>query len=193
MRAEGIKRTALCLHALCSDDRQWILLRLGNEPRREITDCLVELQRLGIPADPSLVREATTPKEPGAGEAISCETASGWSLLDRVDGLHAQVLIAVLAAEPDALVAMLVGLHPWAWRKKFFDCLAPERRVRIELLQTDLPVAAALSEAIMSALLRRAATLPIGVCSVSPVPNVRRDTTGIGGLVWWDRVRAWLD
>lgn len=192
MRAEAVRRAALHLHALGHGDRQWILAQLDDDQRREITACLAELRHLGIPADPSLVREAASPREPAA-QSLQQTTAIGQALVDRIDRLPVPALVAALAAEPDAVVAALVGLHPWSWRTDFLDFLDPDSRLRIESAQGDLPVAAALGDALMAALLQRTASASIGECPTSTSPGDQERPAVVDVSCWWRKVRSWLD
>lgn len=194
MNTEGIKHAALCLHSLGREDRQWLLAQLDDGQRQVIETCLAELRTLGIPAEPSLIREAAG--QPAADHAESSRLTSAQAEPDRfsrVDRLPASALFSVLAAEPDATVAALVWLHPWSWRPALLDILGPDRRARIEAARGNRPLPRAFGEAMLTVLLEQAGNkageLPgVSLARLDPAEGLATVTARL-----WHRVRTWLD
>ena len=69
--------------------------------------------------------------------------------------VSAATAFAVLAREPDWLIALLLRLRPWPWRETFLRLLGTEWRMRV---QASLPAAEArpkVVQALLAALERR--------------------------------------
>ena len=101
-----------------------------------------ELRGLGFAPGASLVRELVASRPAAeaapAGVAVSAATA-----------------FAVLAREPDWLIALLLRLRPWPWREPLLRLLGTEWRMRV---QESLPAAEArpkVAQALLAALERR--------------------------------------
>jgi hypothetical protein len=139
---DGYRKAALVLSSLAGADRDWILGRLQAEEQAELRGLLQELRSLGFAPGASLVKElvlsrpAAEPAPPGV--TVSAATA-----------------FAVLAREPDWLIALLLRLRPWPWRESFLRLLGTEWRMRV---QESLPAAEArpkVVQALLAALERR--------------------------------------
>jgi hypothetical protein len=120
------RESALLLHGLSQADQRWILSQLDPANARVLRTHLRELRDLGIPADPALAPSGAPTRAPqGSGaDAARLERASAASLQ------------LALADEPAWLVAQLLALRAWPWRKAFLDGSSPERRAAIEAAGT---------------------------------------------------------
>lgn len=157
---QGLRRTALLLHALSAADREWLLGRLGEPERRALRALQAELIELGIPAERSLVDEvlggAERPSVAGdesPGRAGSALARAGAAEVGRV-----------IDGEPPLVVAHLLSAGDWAWRAELLARMGGVARVQIEshLARLSAPRAeassaegAALREAIVAAVERR--------------------------------------
>jgi hypothetical protein len=116
--SDGYRRAALMLSSLGNADRDWILGRLQAEEQTELRVLLEELRGLGLAPSASLVKELALSRpaaEPApASVAVSAATA-----------------FAVLAREPDWLIALVLRLRPWPWRESFLRLLGTEWRMRV--------------------------------------------------------------
>lgn len=130
-----VRRSALLLHSLCREDREWILARLPDADGAALTGLLAELQALGIPADPGLIDSALhapdAPQDLGAADVSDVpdmpdadRAAAGrhrestpMELLGNLSDVQQSALIACLQDEPRGVAAVLLALQPWPWRQ----------------------------------------------------------------------------
>ena len=111
------REAALCLHGLSAVDRDWLLHQLPDEHRRTLNALLLELNSLGIPADPSFSREFASPESKNEGLSLFADN------IRIVDNVSAEDICSLLRNEPDALVALIFGMHSWSWEaavRKYF-------------------------------------------------------------------------
>jgi hypothetical protein len=143
------RRAALLVHAMAAPDRAWLLQRLPASQRAAVLRLLEELDALGVPSQPDLVREVC-----GATQAPPCNAPRALHEMDTRAVLH------VLAAEPDALIAALLRAREDPWSQHLLSSLG-DRRVRIERLMhtADGARAPALVAALEEGLARCAAGL----------------------------------
>ena len=93
---------ALTLHALRVEDRAWVLERVDSTQRAELEGLLRELQTLGIPSDPDLVRAALQPAPqtvapPIPMDALRIEDAVLVRILSNESGVFAARALSLLS------------------------------------------------------------------------------------------------
>jgi hypothetical protein len=144
----GSRRCALALHALHPHDREWMLGQLGSRAREDVRKLLAELVELGLPPDPSVVKQALAPH----GVANGAETADP------------QAWATALSHEPVGLVAMAVLDLPGEQREAVLQRmgLVRERQVKQRLLEQrgSTARAARLKEAVALAVSERLQAAP---------------------------------
>jgi len=143
---DGLRLCALALHAVAGRDRAWLLSRLPDDPRRQLTALVDELRATGIPADPELVRQLVRERELLAGDPARQPTGA------RLLRASVQDVWVLLRGESDALVCRVVRRHDWPWKAGLLDMCGPARARRIEALMTQMAPAIALEQAIMDEL-----------------------------------------
>lgn len=144
----GLRQAALALHGLAPVDREWMLSRLPQQRSGELRELLDELQEIGIPADPELIRhaiaarpDAVTPAGPHASRTAALSAGQAHELL---------------AGEPDSLVATLLVGGAWPWREGFLAKLPAERARRIRELASTLSAGPVLRQAVLETFAARA-------------------------------------
>ncbi len=126
---DGYRRAALALHGLSETDRHWMLARLREAERMQLTELIDELHMLGIPADPSLLA--------GVKDAAPVARRE----LSRLHEASANAMLALLAREPAGLMAILLRAERWPWAKSFLARLDPGlREAVVALLKNEAPV-----------------------------------------------------
>lgn len=128
------RRAALLLHAMTAPERAWVLERLPQAEREELTVFLEELSALGIPADRKLLGDvvATVGDDDSArGRAPNGAEASDLEI-DALTGADPARLAGLLREEPAALIASLLRLHAWPWRDALLKRLDPVKRTQVE-------------------------------------------------------------
>lgn len=107
-----LRRCALTLHAIGSQDRQWLLARLPLDRRTELEELVNELRALGIPADPRVAQAALDHDHREAPAFQATEPRGrGGSALDIVTSAPATELALLLQHEPPTLIAHVVALR----------------------------------------------------------------------------------
>ncbi|MDK2125124.1 hypothetical protein [Parachitinimonas caeni] len=176
------RQAALTLHALSAQDRDWVLSRLTDEQRSELTGYLDELVSLGIPRDSGLIQAAMA-NVPPVQSALQGLPARG--LLAKASGA---TMYAVLEEEPAWLMAQVLKAGPWSWQADFMSRLPESRR---RALAQSLIEASAIGEKVVDAMLNKLAlrltSLP-NVVTANPngAPNHDKAT----GWVTW--IRKWI-
>jgi hypothetical protein len=130
------------LSSLAGVDRDWMLARLQADEQTGLRVLLEELRGLGLAPSASLVKELALSR--AAAEPVPISVA-----------VSAATAFAVLAREPDWLIALVLRLRPWPWRESFLRLLGTEWRMRV---QESLPAGEArpkLVQALMAAVERR--------------------------------------
>lgn len=145
----GARCAALAVHALGTDDRNWLLHQLDAAQRDTLQEHLGELQQLGVPADRRMLHQALAlhvvpaapqPTAAAASHTLSAAPGGARNDLDRLatlDGAGVAALAALLAHEPAALVACLLQMRAWSWAPELLQQLPPVVRQRVS---TPLPV-----------------------------------------------------
>lgn len=146
---DGLRLCALALHAVAGRDRAWLLSRLPDGARRQLTALVDELRGTGIPADPELVRQLVRERELLAGDSTRHPTCA------RLLRATSQEVWTLLRGEPDALVGRVIRRHDWPWKAELLDLCGLARAKRIEALASQLAPAEALEQAILDELEQR--------------------------------------
>lgn len=104
-----LRRCALTLHAIGSQDRQWLLQRLPALRRRQLEALLGELQTLGIPADPRVAQVALDQGDRDLA-ALQPQGHRGDDAVALVRSAPAADLAVLLQDEPTAMIMRVVGV-----------------------------------------------------------------------------------
>lgn len=162
--AHRLRRTALLLHGLSADDREWVLANLPRGQADQLRDLLRELTELGMPAEGSLVRSVLT-RSPGPTPEPRHEHQT---VLKQASATQ---LHACLSTESDRLIAAVTCAAEWAWTDELLMKLGQARGEAIrELVRTWRPPRA-LQNAALKSLERRVQQLPSS--QFSPLLNPR--------------------
>ncbi|MNK29404.1 hypothetical protein D3C87_477980 [compost metagenome] len=145
---DGLRLCALALHAVADRDRAWLLSRLPDGQRKQLSALVRELRGTGVPADPELVHHLVRENEALAGDPPD-------SMAARLARASAQDIWALLRGESDAVIGRIVRCHEWPWKAALFDQCGSGRAKRIEALAGRLAPAAALERALIEELERR--------------------------------------
>ena len=155
---EPLRRAALLLHAMAEVDRAWMMGQIAPAHRAAVAGLVAELDALGFPADPALLEESLAGLAANPPRAAAHAGAS-----DRATAVVARFSAAEahrrLAAEPDALVALVLAAGAWSWESAFLGRLGEARAGAVRALAAAAaPVPAALAEALLAALASSGAT-----------------------------------
>jgi hypothetical protein len=149
----AVRESALVLHGLNPNDRDWLLARLPNERAEELRSLVDELQSLGLPSDGELTSRATrrapialVPVASTAVQVISTATA---------DQLH-----SLLAEEADSVLAIVASSSAWRWREKWLARLEPLRAQRVRKLMVEHSTTPALRQAVLEAVAQSLCDVP---------------------------------
>ncbi|MRW94172.1 hypothetical protein GJ699_29785 [Duganella sp. FT80W] len=105
----GHRQAAAALHGLASDDRQLILDQLPPADQQTLRDYLAELDALGFEGmEPDLLKPTT-----GAPDVASAKS---------------ELIYAILAHEPAALVAQILAIRAWRWADGLLALYPPAKR-----------------------------------------------------------------
>ena len=153
--AEGamdpLRSAALTLHALDAGDRQWLLEGLSEPQRRVLLPLLEELRALGIPGDPSLLRDLHA--EDGAHTP-----APAWP--QALGPAEVATLARVLGDEPLGLTRALLAIRDWSWAPQLLAAMDEGRRRQLQEHAPARPPAPVLQSAILQALRERCDAVP---------------------------------
>ncbi|MBT9503771.1 MAG: hypothetical protein IV092_21190 [Burkholderiaceae bacterium] len=108
---QGMRRSALLLHSVGADDQDWLLDRLADQQQSALRGLLAELDHLGIPSQPDLLREAL-PATPAASP-VPVDPAQ--ALIRRLSALSVDRVEGLLREEPIDVIARLLAMAPWPW------------------------------------------------------------------------------
>lgn len=166
----GVRQAALVLHGLAPADREWMLSRLPDDRADDLRVLLQELQEIGIPAEPALIRSAIEPRTGG-------DDRRG---LRGIAEAGADEIYSILCNEPDPLIATVMSSSAWPWAEGLLARLGPARAQRIRSLAQEQAVGAALRGAVLRHLSSR---VPQGR------PSARAANPALARLKqWWS---AW--
>jgi len=154
------RQAALLLHAMRSDDRQWLLSQLPDEQRLSLMQLIAELNSLGIPANRALVDEAKAAAMPAAIPAATAVSAvqppasavvaaeappvqlppanlTDQEFLAGLDARGIAEMSQLLRREPAGLAARLLRQRTWPWRDELVAALSPLQKQQIASMQMD--------------------------------------------------------
>lgn len=142
--SSSLRRSALMLHGVGASDQAWLLGRIAEPQRTQVSALLQELRTLGIPPDGGVVRQA-----------VSQPARTASTPHERVSQACATRLADVLKDEPCVLVARLIQAGPWSWTDAFLALLAPARRAQVQELLDERAVPPRLAGALVDAVATR--------------------------------------
>ncbi len=143
---DGLRLSALALHAVADRDRAWLLSRLPDAQRGPLAELLTELRRTGIPADPGLITQLVHEREAMNEGARGGQPSPG--LLQAA----AEDVWKQLRGEPDAVAARILRRNRWPWLDDLMALCGPGRARNIEALIRTLDPAPALEQALVQEL-----------------------------------------
>lgn len=120
LHAGGPRQAALMLHGMQSQDRLWLLDQLPPNEQQQLAMLLGELAELGIPSDPSFMREA-----------ISSAQDATKGRLHTLCAEELAQLAVLLRGEPPGFVAQLLSIEAWPWEADLLGRLSPIQRRQI--------------------------------------------------------------
>lgn len=146
---DGLRLSALALHAVADRDRAWLLSRLPDTQRKQLSALVDELRATGVPADPELVRQLVREQE------VLARSPAAGAMKARLVRASADDIWALLRSESDAVISRIVRRHDWPWTAAFLELCGPVRAKRIEALGGRLAPALALEQALVDELDQR--------------------------------------
>ncbi len=166
----GHRRTAVLLHGMHEQDRQWMLAELAPKDQATVRAYLEELDALGFSYGPDMMAQVNQPTTP-------------LSPLQSLQLAGVQQMLALLQEEPPGLIARLFSLHTWPWQEALLKQLPANKRQRIRGLMVPAP-ASALDSFLIDTLAKRLQALPqadIAAPRNKPAPWWK---FGLGGSQW---------
>lgn len=159
---DGLRLSALALHAVAERDRAWLLSRLPAAQRRDLSALVRELRGTGIPADPELLHQLVREREAMVSDPAPDAPAA------RVIRAQAQDIWAVLRGESDAIIGRILRRHDWPWKSALLELCGAVRAKRIQELAGQLAPAVALEHALIDELEQRLAARPSPAARTQP-------------------------
>jgi hypothetical protein len=179
----GYRQAALALHELNESDRSWILGRIPDEKRAQLSTLLAELRNLGIPAESGFAEHFAAHQEVQVQEP---RIAGPRELLRNA---KPDRLVHILHGEPAWLVAAVLSIESWSWQEGFLERTGAERRAAI---RADMRrhLAPKLAEALVAQLESRFASQP----ELPATIEVRTESGRLAQAMrrFSEAVRAWL-
>ena len=178
--ANEYKKAALCLHGLHEADRSWLLAQLPDAHRSELSTMLEELETLGIPKEPALL-----PGIDGGQTSPSLarsETQVTASYIGELEGADPALIRRALQDESDAVVAALMGMRDWPWRRALLEGWKRSRRDSLsnEAARKQGLLTERASSAMLQILARRLKELEATEARPSTGPVLSRDRSRSG-------------
>jgi len=150
---DPLRCAALALHAASDADRTWLLQSLAEQERTQLAPLLGELQALGFPHDPALLRQWPSDSD------VSEPSSPAWP--EDLDPTAIAALARVLACEPPAVAQCLLAMKSWDWRTELLSAMDDAARVAVQQTRSDPAPAPRLCDAVLQAL-REAITRELG-------------------------------
>ncbi len=116
MEVSLLRRAAIRLACVHSEDREWVLAQLNTDERLQIEELLQEINLLGLAADPAIVA------------SLMAETASHANAHALADG-DASVRAAVTRAEHPFWAALALQLSNPKQKRTVIDALPDAQRI----------------------------------------------------------------
>lgn len=170
---DGLRLSALALHAVADGDRAWLLSRLPVAQRKQLSALVEELRETGLPADPGLVHQLVREQE------VLARSPAADAMATRLVQASADDLWALLKSESDAVIGRIVRRHDWPWKAALLERCGPNRAKRIESLTSKLAPALALEQALVNELDHR---LSVRQSTAAPAKPARRQFLWSGRL-----------
>jgi hypothetical protein len=123
------RQAALLLRTVDAADRQWLLARLPDAHRRLLQRLQVELDALGLPADPELLHEVL--RNATAAAPVRTDVPGPAGIEQTLAEADPALIAQALSDEPAALVARLLALHDWPWAQALLAALGHEKRRQV--------------------------------------------------------------
>jgi flagellar motor switch protein FliG len=147
---KGVRKAALYLHGLNSDDRNWLLDALSEEERKSINPALSELKQMDIPKGEAWLSEIDN-VHPQEDNNLDIEnTEIEFNTIDRSDITK---ISHILTREPNEIVVLLLKLRLWSWRQSYINNLYLKKQKRIvkALEEPKAPIKNKVESALMTA------------------------------------------
>ncbi|CAJ0822596.1 hypothetical protein [Ralstonia flaminis] len=129
---DGLRHTALALHAMTAADRVWMLGQLPEHACVQLLALLDELAVLGLPRDRALLAATTMVTATSATHAPKPATdPTQGQLMAQVAALSPDAMVEVLRQEPPIFAVTLMAISAWPWRAEVMQRLGPARARRI--------------------------------------------------------------
>ena len=129
MQTAGLRRSALILYAMTSEDREWMFERLPAKVRALLDPMIGELRELGVATDRALLRDAMRQAESLQAEDSTPVAESDDQALEQ---FSSEVMARALNAEPAALIAKLLNCRSWSWRDPVMRQMGAHKRRQIQ-------------------------------------------------------------
>ena len=142
---QASRRAALAVHAMSTEDRDWLLRELALPQRTRLQALLSELRDIGIPRDAAVLQEAAAAPPRASADAEIVSTEAARSLANWV------------RAQPPQAGARLIAARP-AWRAGLLRVLSPVDRALLESARRDLRPAPGLDRLVLDAARRHLAS-----------------------------------
>lgn len=172
-----VRRAALLLHAMAPADRDWVLRQLSPGGHDRLRELLRELNELGIPRDPALLKHfAVAPLARDAARQVEAlpDELSAATPAETIAAADPARLAAILSGEPAELLALLLSVRDWPWHAAFLGHLGPlkARQVKERLAPAGpgLRIGAKGEGMLLAALQRRLRDTPADVPPRQPGP-----------------------
>lgn len=184
---DGLRHTALALHAMTAADRAWMLSQLPAHTRADLIALLNELDELGLPKDRTLLSSSVTGM-PSTSTLKAAMDSSQAQLIARVAALSPEAVASVLERESAVFGATLMAISTWPWRDQVMQRIGAARARRIA--EASMTYAVRPGEARDVAMLE--ATLACSVIELaedtrhrvrSAAPVERRASWNVAGLI----------
>jgi hypothetical protein len=114
-----------------AEDRAWILERLPSLHAELLQGMIEELRELGIPADASLLRDASAAQPPPPPPLVEAPRDPVLAIAEA----DLETLVLILKEEPPGLVARLLDLHPWPWEEALLARMHPDKLAQVQALR----------------------------------------------------------
>ena len=183
------RHAAVLLHAMSMNDREWIMGRLSEDHRAQLTPMLAELSDLGIPRQQELLlqlqaRAAATPHAAAAPEESA--PALPTTPTARLASANETQLKASLLQEPPVFIAAVLSGLPAHRRSELMAALAPAKAERVEarLARATAPALAEAALDLLSDKLQESAPAP------SSLPDKRKPALSGWAGGWAARLRS---
>jgi hypothetical protein len=149
----ALRESALVLHGLSANDREWLLSRLPGERADDLRSLVDELQTLGLPSDPELTARALHASQGAAMPAVATPLRS--TAVQVIAAATADQMHTLLDKEADSLLAIVASSSAWRWREKWFARVEPLRAQRVRKMMLEQSPTPALREAVLDAVALR--------------------------------------